>query len=432
MNVVIGYDINEYYAQISYAPEGKEPETLQFPTQKEEGNIETALCKREGVNQWFCGKEAVKKGVSGGGTLVEQLWKLFATCETVIIEKQEYSTAKLCNLFLKRTLSWTLQRIEELTGEEADVKALVLTAEPWQETMLERLPLVTENLPIKPEQIFFQSHEESLFSYLVHQPERLLGYETGVFDLTGETLISYRIQMNHKTSPVVTTMDREVVPAIIKKKHYASIKEHDMELEKLDYRFKEYVEDFTGGRIVTSLYLIGEGFQGDWYRESLKVMCRNRKVYAGNNLFGKGACYSGAERIWPGDVSESFLFLGKEMLRYNVGITMWQGDEKEYYPLLDAGTNWYEAKAQISFMMEKADTVELEITPLDGSGSYTEKIKLPDFPKREFRSFRFGFEAEMKSDTRLQVRLRDEGFGAIFEATGEIKDYELILGNRKE
>lgn len=432
MNVVIGYDINEYYAQISYAGEGREPETLQFPTRKEEGNIETALCKRKGVNQWFCGKEAVKKGVAGEGTLVEQLWKLFATRETVVIEKQEFSTTRLFNLFLKRTLAWSLQRIEELVGEPVKVKALVLTAEPWQESMLPKFSLVTEGLPVEKECIFFQGHEESLFSYLVHQPERLLGYETGVFDLTGETLISYRVQMNHKTSPVVTTMDREVVTGIVRKKHYASIREQDEALTGLDYRLKEYVEDFTEGRIVTSLYLIGEGFRGDWYKESRKLLCRNRKVYAGNNLFGKGACYSGAERIWPGDVSENFLFFGKEMLRYNVGLTMQSVAGQEYYPLLDAGTNWYEAGAELSFMMEKPDEIALQITPLDGSGSYTERLKLPDFPGRDLRAFRFCLKAEMESETKLRIRVMDEGFGQIFASTGMEMEYRLVLGNGKE
>lgn len=432
MEIVIGYDINEYYAQISYAAEGMEPETLQFPSRKEGGNIETALCKRAGVNQWFCGKEAVKKGVSGDGTLVEHLWKQMEQQETVVIEKKEYRTVKLCNLFLARTLAWAVQRLEEIHDEPVIIRAMVLTAEPWNETIRAYADELTEGLPVERERIILQGHEDSLYAYLVHQPERLLGYETGVYDLTGEMLISYRISMNHKTRPIVTTIEKEYVEAIVKKKHYASIMEHDRKMEELDLALKEYAETFTKGRIVTALYLIGEGFSDEWYKESLKVLCRNRKVFAGNNLFGKGACYSAAMRIWPDAANDRFLFFGKDMLRYNVGVAMWNGDEETYVPLLDAGTSWYEAKAELTFMMEEAETIELLVTPIDGSGTYKETLHLPVMPTRAYRSFRMSLTARMQSVSRLSVSVTDEGFGEIYEKIPIDMTYDIILGEKNE
>ena len=430
MDVVIGYDINEYYAQISFATQGEEPETLQFPTRREEGNIETALCKRRGVNQWFCGKEAVKKGVAGDGVLVEHLWKMLAEQDTVVIEKQEYRVADLCNLFLGRTLGWALQRLEEIKGEPVQIRSMVVTAEPWNERLRDNMQIVTEGLPVPQERIFWQGHEDSLFSFLVHQPQRQRGYETAVFDLTGEQLITYRVEMNHKTRPVVTTMKKEQVEGLVKKKHYPSITEHDRCLAELDGRMQEYFRSFVEGRIVTALYLIGEGFGGEWYPESLKVFCRNRKVFAGNNLYGTGACYSAAERVWKTDSAGEYLFFSEDMLRYNVGLVMWNKEKEEYYPLLDAGTNWYEAGAEIEFMMEEAETIELVVTPIDGSGSYTEILKLPELPERPFRSFRFSLVAEMQSKCGLFVCVRDEGFGELYEKMPIGMTYDFILGGK--
>lgn len=432
MELVIGYDINEYYAQISYAAEGTEPETLQFPTRNEGGNIETAVCKRKGVNQWFCGKEAVKKGVSGEGILVEHLWQLLGQQENVVIEKQEYRVSMLCNLFLARTLAWAMQRLEEIYEEPVHIRAMVLTAEPWSDRIRECKEELLEGLPIDAGKILMQSHEDCAFAYLVHQPERLLGYETGIFDLTGETLVTYRVEMNHKTRPIVTTVTKEYVPEIVKKKHYASIMEHDRKLEELDLLLKKYTEAFTKGRIVTALYLIGDGFHQDWYKESLKVLCRNRKVFAGNNLFGKGACYSAMMRIWQDETAEKFIFFGKDMLRYNVGITMWKDEQEEYVPLLDAGSGWYEAEAEVEFLMEEAESIELLITPIDGSGMYKEVILLPPMPKRPFRSVRLSLHAKMQSVTQLCVSVRDEGFGELYEKIPIDMTYELILGEKHE
>lgn len=430
MDVVIGYDINEYYAQISYMTEGAEPETLQFPTRREDGNIEMALCKRSGVNQWFCGREAVKKGVAGEGVLVEHLWKLLSEQDTIVIEKQEYRVAKLCNLFLGRTLGWALQRLEELLGETVRIRTLIFTAQPWTDRLREYASEMTEGLIVAQEDIFWQGHEDSLFSFLVYQPQRMLGYETAVFDLVGEQLVTYRVEMNHKTQPIVTTMQKEFPPGLVKKKHYSSIMEHDKALAQLDLQMKNYFAEFAAGRIVTALYLIGDGFGGEWYPESLKLFCRNRKVFAGNNLYGKGACYSGAERVWNRDELKKYLFLGKDMLRYNVGISMWKGDKEEYMPLLDAGTNWYDARAEIEFIMEDAGSVELLVTPIDGTGKYTQTLRLPELPQRPFRSFRFSFTAEMQSERGLFVCIKDEGFGDFYEKLPVGMTYDIILGEK--
>ncbi len=430
MDVVIGYDINEYYAQISYAAQGAEPETLQFPTRKEGGNIETAVCKRNGVNQWFCGKEAVKKGVAGDGVLIEKLWKLLGEKETIVIEKQEYAVSKLCNLFLGRTLEWAIQRLEEIFDESVHIRAMVLTAEPWNDHYREYIGGVTEGLPVPQDRIRIQGHEDCLFSYLVYQPRRMLGYETAVFDLTGEELVTYRVEMNHKTRPVVTTMQRERVGTLVKKKYYASITEHDRSLAQLDLEMKSYFEAFVQGRIVTALYLIGDGFKGEWYPESLKLFCRNRKVFAGNNLYGKGACYSAADTVWPSEISQQYLFLGNDMLRYNVGISMWRGEKEEYVPLLDAGINWYDARAEVEFLMEETENIELLITPIDGSGSYAEQIPLPELAPRPWRSYRMSMTAQMRSDKGVHLCIQDEGFGDFHEKLPVSIAYDLTLGEK--
>ena len=38
------------------------------------------------------------------------------------------------------------------------------------------------------------------------------------------------------------------------------------------------------------IYLTGEGFENNWYPNSLKVLCNGRRAFLGNNLYSKGAC----------------------------------------------------------------------------------------------------------------------------------------------
>lgn len=60
-SVLVGYDLGERYAQISYCLyEDGDVETLAPVVGTKQYNIPFILCKRKGTNQWLYGKEAVK------------------------------------------------------------------------------------------------------------------------------------------------------------------------------------------------------------------------------------------------------------------------------------------------------------------------------------------------------------------------------------
>lgn len=419
MELVIGCDINEYYVQFSYAEMGKEPVMPDFPGITQ---VETALCRREGVNQWYEGREAVKRALAGEGALAEHLFSLLLQENTIRLSDTEYKLTDLCRLFLERVYTAFVRKVGEQLGEEITVRALTLTGRIDPGMHYEKLQEIVRNLPV--EDISFQSHEESIFSYLVHQPRRLMGYETQILDLTTEQLVAYRVEMNHKTRPVVVSIETTETE-FYKKKHYASIMEHDRELAKLDQELAEYMQGYTAGRIVTSLYLIGDGFHGDWYQETLKVICRNRKVFAGDNLFGKGACFAAAERIWKGEASEDFLYLGKDMLQYNVGIRLHDKAEEIYCPLLDAGTNWYEAAGSLAFYIEDTDEIRLQVVPIRG-GKKEIVIGLNGL-RRPYRSCLVEIAFSMQDKETLELTVLDHGFGSFFAPVMEPFTEQICL-----
>lgn len=430
MEIVIGLDINEFQAQVSYTEVAQKPlvKTLALSAKGDGMQVETVICKRHGAAQWYYGADAVKKAKNGQGILVENLWRLFLQQETIELEKQSFDTALLCNLFLKRILQAALEKIGGDLGEEVAVKALVVTAEPLPQAAFERMETVLEMLMEDRDRIFVQSYEECLFSYLVHQPERMLGYETGVMDLTNETLVSYRIEMNHRARPIVTLVRRHEMPQIVRKKHYPSIMEHDNALRTLDEQLCVYATEFTRDRLVTTFYLVGDGFEGDWCQESLKVLCRNRKVYAGNNLYSKGAAYSAYERVHMTQVSDQYLFLGRGMLKENIGTVVYNGGKGEYCPLLDAGTSWYEARTEVTLMLERADRITLLITPVNGEKAYEEHISLREFDDREPGTYRIRLALCMENESLLSVSVTDEGFGELFPPSAAVVHKSIRLG----
>lgn len=83
--VIVGYDLGSRYAQIScyVAGSGEEIRTLSSVAGSQVFTIPLALSKRQGVNQWFYGSEAVRYAQEEEGILVENLLKLARDGEPV-------------------------------------------------------------------------------------------------------------------------------------------------------------------------------------------------------------------------------------------------------------------------------------------------------------------------------------------------------------
>mgnify|MGYP007016949640 CR=1 FL=1 len=58
-------------------------------------------------------------------------------------------------------------------------------------------------------------------------------------------------------------------------------------------RFKGFIQSVFEKKVVSSVYLTGEGFENNWYPNSLKVLCNGRRAFLGNNL------YAGEPAIHP-------------------------------------------------------------------------------------------------------------------------------------
>ena len=57
-----------------------------------------------------------------------------------------------------------------------------------------------------------------------------------------------------------------------------------------DEDFAKIAESFFTGKVVSAVYLIGDGFDGDWMKRSLTVVCRGKRLYGYQTL---RLCYLG-------------------------------------------------------------------------------------------------------------------------------------------
>ena len=402
--LILGYDLGNEFCQISYAlSDQSEVETLSLVTGAQNFNIPAVLCKREGANQWYYGKDALRCANEGEGILIENLLGQALDGEPVLIEGESFDPVALLALFFRRSLG-LLSQVASIER----IGALMITCEMVDGRVLDVLNRMVAAVQLKTDKVAIQSHTESYYNYMLKQPEELWANGSVLFDYQGSFVRAYRLERNKRTTPVVVYIKEEVNPFYL----WEPLPQESAAREKLsaelDAAFLKVAEMTGLGGQVESAYLIGDGFEQEWMKESLKFLCRGRRVFQGNNLFSKGACYGMQERLNPSPVGKEHVYLGRDMLKANIGMKVLRQGEESYYALLDAGVNWYESDYTMEFYMMSGNEITLQITPLIGKSVREAKIVFDDFPGNIARiRARFYLEAE----NLLIMEARDLGFG---------------------
>lgn len=424
--LIVGYDLGDEYSQISYAgSSGGDVETLSQVAGVHLFNIPTALCKRYGANQWFYGREAVRNAEGQEGILVENLLSMALDGEAVVVDGESFDPVALLTLFFKRSLGLLPKSLDK-------IMALMITCPIFDRRILNVLAQVVEGAGLKTDKVAFQSYEESYYAYMLRQPGELMNYRSILFDYRKDRIKVYRMEFNRHTTPVVAFIGQEeytLDPA------FGEAGADSGNREELDAVFCRIAQRVCGDAVIGSVYLIGDNFAEEWMKNSLRFLCRGRRVFLGNNLFSKGACYGMQERLEPGGAGSGYVFLGKDKLKANIGMKVLRNGEDSYYALLDAGMNWYEAERETEIYIQDGRGLELVITPLirtagAAKGGRRVRVALDGLPGSMAR---VRLRLYVEEENRLAVEVEDLGFGEFRPASGRIwKESIAIYVGEKE
>lgn len=419
----IGMELNNTSAQLSFLHSDRpEPETVSLVAGQEQYAIPMALCKCYGVNQWYFGKDAWRHGEEKDGSLVEGLLERACAGEQITLEEEQFDAVSLLALFVRRCISVMLLGT---AAERPDY--LMITVEKLDKRMIEVLSGVGGYLQMDRDHLFFQSHAESFYEYCMHQPEELRTHEVLICEYASKHMKAYRLEFNRRTNPIVAFIEEKEFPQM----SLPAVSEEGTsglaQARQRDQRFMEIIHDLTDERIVSCVYLIGDGYQGDWCKESLRLLCSKRRVFQGNNLYSKGACYAAYERVHKGEISEKYIFLGKDRIKVNIGIQAVQSGKEQYVPLIDAGMNWFDIDRGWDFILESGREISFVLTPLSGGQKKRLVIDLDDFPDRPENATRLHARIRFLSENSFVVRIEDRGFGEFFASSGRSWEEKVEL-----
>lgn len=380
-NSIIGYELNERYCQISYYhEESQEPQTLE--------------------------------------TIAYSAHNLYMRA----IRHESDEIVHLLREFIENSLS----RFESI-GQ------IVFTVPELNVDIVRMLKGIAKRMGIDKDNVYVQDYKESFCNFMIYQPKELWQYEAALFHCDRHEVKAYMLRKLRtgygKGRDAFITVD-EVASARMEELAAVYPVLNVDRAKEADIQFKQFVQGVFDKKLVSSVFLVGEGFENNWYPQSLKVLCNGRRAFLGNNLYSKGACYAAYKRSL--EYEDSLIYLDETKMMDQICLRLRMQGVDKWYPIVSWGSRWYESDMQCEILLENTDDIEIHIESLVGAEMRVERVSLEGLPKRKNYTLRLQVKVMMRNEKCCCISFKDMGFGEFFPATDFYVEKEIHLGGSNE
>ena len=264
---------------------------------------------------------------------------------------------------------------------------------------------------------------------MLYQPKELWQYEAALFHCDRYEVKAYMLRKLRtgygKGQTAFITVD-EVAQAQMEELSAVYPVLNVDRARDADIQFKQFIQGVFEKKLVSSVFLVGEGFENSWYPQSLKVLCNGRRAFLGNNLYSKGACYTAYRRTK--DYKDTPIYLDETKMMEQICLKLRINGMDKWYPLVTWGSRWYEADSQCEILLENTDDIEIHIESLAGNELQAVNVSLNGLPKRANYTLRLQVKTLFEDEKRCKISFKDLGFGEFFPATDFYVEQEIQLG----
>lgn len=412
--LIVGFDLCDDYSQIScYSYKTFEPIPI-CPTEDEDNTlIPTALCEKSDSRTWVYGNEAIACARDGLGVLVDKLLHKLKYGEEVTIFGEKYSAVSLIEKYLRKTLMLIKNHFPTET-----ITQMVVTLHEMDPVVIEGIYEALNMLGIEKDRANIISHGSSFMYYALSQERELWLNDVGLFDFSEDGLSFYQISINRRANPMIAGMEKKDFSDIL---NYSLLKNKKMDKE---YTFETIANTVLYKQIISTLYFTGRGFTDNWADEVIKSLCAGRRVFLGQNLYTKGACYAAKELSGEENLN-NIILLNNEMIVSSIGIKVYLDGISKEILISNAAVPWYEVNKDIEVICDEATDIEVVIRNIMTKEIIRERIPLNNLPDRPNRMTRLQLHITCVDKTKVKLVISDMGFGDIYQATGKLAEYLL-------
>lgn len=415
----VGIDLCGEFSQVTYFnAKENEPVSVDFSGLVQKYQIPTVVSKTIGKEEWFAGDEAIKSEKLGEAVLVDDLLNKVASKNPINVDDIVIMPIELLKIYLDYLL-----QIARMAGQSDYLDKVCITVENFNISILNVIKKAMNELGVDEEHLEIISHKEAFIYYVMNQKPEIWRGDVVMFDYNTAGLNVHRLYMANerglKIIMVNTDEYKEEVPF--------SLSLNSLSVDLLDTRLKEAAKHSMDRHNVTTVYLIGRGFADDIkLPDFIKYVCDRKRVFAGQNLYAKGASYAASEGILVNRMRD-YLLACSERITTGIEMRILDRGKDKILRMVKPGINWFTADCSYDFIVDDANELEIFLSPVDTKEKQVIRISLEDFPKRINKATRITVSLSFTSDSRCHLMVKDRGFGEFFASSGSIINEELLL-----
>ena len=406
--IILGIDFSRDNSQIAYIDDMGKPQSVSMGTANNY-LIPTVVCYNNKLDEWSAGEEAINKSRYENSQLYTNLPEMFEQN----VEKEQLEDV------MKAFFSYLIKcAVNNCNGRL--IKNILITVEEVTPTILNGLMEIMESLGYGKDDIKIISHSESFVYYTLNQNKDIWINKVLFLELNQNHFFMRMLEVVKGRKPYVADVSMEDLSYMI------NLEMVQKDVSVADQILAEYMDEILKTHVVSGIYLSGEGFYVDGWQKTLQLMCRNRRVFKGNNLIVKGAAYGAKEEFLPSTLDQ-YLISCKGRTRVKIAMAVEYKGKDSNITLSNIGDYWYNARSKFECIMEKPVEAVFEIQDLINHTNDTFKIDLRNFPKREPNTTRIQVEFKYIEEKKIEIAITDLGFGEFFESSGMVVKKEITL-----
>ena len=142
--------------------------------------------------------------------------------------------------------------------------------------------------------------------------------------------------------------------------------------EEKDLAFLQIIKQALVRGVTTTVYLCGEGFDGNWFEQSTKALCLGRRVFMVKHLFACGAVYlCENEKHQSGDA----VVFAQNVTISQIGLVVHHHGRDMFCPLIMDGKPWKDSHGEIEIFVSGVNGLSFEVR--NRSGIKKASIRMP-------------------------------------------------------
>lgn len=415
--IYLGLDLCKKNIQLSFFREDKqEPESIFQLNNTETYQLPNVMFYSKSEKKWYVGNNVSAVRFQEEGIIIEDVVGNIDSENHIVIDDSSYTYEALLLILLKTHIEEFLER-----SPEYQLCGLTVALETYHPKVYQVLGRLREELQLSEDSFYIMSHENAFFQYVMNQDEKLRTNSVAMFEYGQDGMEYYRIDKKHQGSRMVFYLSRQDLK---KELPYTRLFE---DIEELDKYFAEIARAKMKETYISTVYLTGPGFNDQWIEESTRVLCDGRRVFMGQNIYTKGACYHA--KLGAYETGRDCILCTEGSIPFDIGVSIGDTEGKSrFYPIAIGGREWYNMNGKVTLFLDDTNRIDMVYQDKVTKEIQKEIIEIHGLPKRPPKTTKLSLEVELYDEKMGAIVIRDVGFGKIYPTTNKIYRKDFVVG----